>query len=206
MTTIIFGDGHLGGAIGAAIGARGEAAPVILGRPAGGRHPATRLVGADLAFEASIPNAVGANLAAALAGGCRRFVIATTGWDDARDAIDGALRADDAAAVAAPNFSFGVAAMLRLVEVAGSLFANLDDFDPYVLEWHRRGKVDRPSGTARELARRLLAVEPRKSGIAFGNDGPPAPDELEVASVRAGASPGCTSWASMRQARRSSCG
>lgn len=190
MTTMIFGGGHLGQALAAALRERGEPAPVILGRPAGGRHPAMRMAGADLVFEASIPGAVSSNVAVALACGCRRFVIATTGWDDARDAIDGALRAHDAAAVAAPNFSLGVAAMLRLVEVAGSLFAHLDDFDPFVFEWHRRGKVDRPSGTARELARRLLAADTRRNDIAFGNDGPPAPGQLEVASLRAGASPG----------------
>ena len=190
MTTLIFGDGHLGQAIAASLGARSEPPPVVLGRPADGRHPATGLVGTDLAFEASIPSAVGSNLAAALAAGCRRFVIATTGWDDARDAIDGAFRAHDAAAVASPSFSLGVAAMLRLVEAAGSLFARLDDFDPYVLEWHRRGKLDRPSGTARELARRLLEADPRRTGLATGRDGPPAPGELEVASLRAGASPG----------------
>lgn len=190
MTTIIFGDGHLGEAIAAATRARGEVSPVVLGRPSGERHPATSLAGADLAYEASIPDAVGPNVAVALAAGCRRFVIATTGWDDALHAIDGALRTHDAAAVAAPNFSLGVAALLRLVEVAGSLFASLADFDSYVIEWHRRGKLDRPSGTAQALGRRLLAVDPRKRRIATAGDGPPAPDELEIASVRAGASPG----------------
>lgn len=189
-TTVIFGDGHLGRAIEAALRDREEPAPLVLGRPESGRHPAGSLVGTALAFEASVPGAVAANLAAALAGGCRRFVIATTGWDDASDSIDAALRAHDAAAVAAPNFSLGVAALLRLVDAAGALFARLDGFDPYVVEWHRRGKVDRPSGTARELARRLLAADERKRAVAAGRDGPPAPDELEVASVRAGASPG----------------
>ncbi|HXG26967.1 MAG TPA: dihydrodipicolinate reductase C-terminal domain-containing protein, partial [Candidatus Binatia bacterium] len=190
MTTLIFGGGHLGRAIAAAIRDRGEPAPVVLGRPASGGHAATDLLGADLVFEASIPEAVASNVATALAAGCRRFVIATTGWDDARAAVDAALRAHDAAAVAASNFSFGVAALLRLVEAAGLLFSRIDGCDPYVLEWHRRGKLDRPSGTARALASRLLAVDPRKTGIARPTDGPPAPDELEVASVRAGASPG----------------
>ncbi len=190
MPTIIFGDGHLGEAIAAATRARGLGSPIVLGRPANGQHPATPLLGADLAYEASVPGAVTSNVATALAAGCRRFVIATTGWDEARDALDEALVAHDAAAVAAPNFSFGVAALLRLVEIAGSMYARLDEADPYVVEWHRRGKLDRPSGTALALARRLLAVDLRKRRIATAGDGPPAPDELEVASVRAGASPG----------------
>ena len=190
MTTLIFGNGYLGQAIAAQIGARGDPAPTVLGRPADGRHAAAQLIGVDLAFDASRPDAVGTNVATALAGGCRRFVIATTGWDDGRGALEDALRDHDAAAVAAPNFSLGVAGLLRLVDLAGSLFSRVDGFDPYVLEWHRRGKADRPSGTAREIARRLLAVDPRKRAIAIANGHPPADDELEVVSLRAGASPG----------------
>lgn len=190
MTTLILGGGHLGQAIAGQIRARGETAPTILGRPADGRHATGRLVGFDLAYEASRADAVCTNLAGVLAGGCRRFVIATTGWDDDRVAVDDVLRAHGAAAVAAPNFSLGVAGLLRLVDQAGALFARFDGFDPYVFEWHRRGKADRPSGTAREIARRLLAVDPRKQAIAQPSGGPHAADELEVVSLRAGASPG----------------
>ena len=190
MTTLIFGDGHLGQAIAAQIGARGEPAPTVLGRPPEGRHAPARLVGVDLAYDASRADAVGTNIATALAGGCRDFVIATTGWDEGRAALEAALRDHDAAAVAAPNFSLGVAGLLRLVDLAGSVFARVQGFDAYVLEWHRRGKADRPSGTAREIARRLLAVDPRKRAIAVSNGSPPAADELEVVSLRAGASPG----------------
>jgi 4-hydroxy-tetrahydrodipicolinate reductase len=190
MTTLIFGNGHLGQAIAAQIAARGDPAPIVLGRPLDGRHAPGRLLGVDLAFDASRADAVGPNVAAALAGGCRRFVIATTGWDDGRAGLENALRDHGAAAVAAPNFSLGVAGLLRLVDLAGSVFARVQGFDPYVLEWHRRGKADRPSGTARELACRLLAVDPRKRTIAVSNGAPPADDELEVVSLRAGASPG----------------
>ena len=58
------------------------------------------------------------------------------------------MRDHGATAVAASNFSLGVALFGRLVETAVALFGPLDDFDPYLLEWHRRGKRDRPSGTA----------------------------------------------------------
>ena len=121
-----------------------------------------------------------ANLAAALDAGCRRFVIATTGWTAARPDIDAILREHGAAAVAASNFSIGVVLFGRLVEAAVGLFGPLDAFDPYLLEWHRRSKRDRPSGTALDLARRITDAHPR---LADAGD-------LEVASVRAGASPG----------------
>ena len=68
----------------------------------------------------------------------------------------------------------------RLVDAAVALFGRLDDFDPYLVEWHRRAKLDRPSGTARDLAGRIVD----------GHPGLSQPDDLEVVSIRAGSSPG----------------
>ena len=187
MDTIIFGNGNLGRAIAAALVTRGEAAPRIVGRPRGEGRAAT-LAGVTLAFEASRPDAVAANVMAALDAGCRRFVIATTGWDDDRAPVAAALVARGAAAVAAPNFSLGVAIYLRLVETAGASMARLAPvapFDPFVVEWHRRGKLDRPSGTAREIVRRLEGSD--RSGRPTRAT---SPSEIEVAVVRAGSSPG----------------
>jgi 4-hydroxy-tetrahydrodipicolinate reductase len=183
--TIIFGNGALGRAVEAALDAAGgqdrPASPVrVLGRPASGRHAPDDLVGADLLIEASRPDAVVANLAAGLEAGARRAVIATTGWQDDQARVESLLGEYGAAAVAAPNFSLGVVLFARLVESAVGLFGALDAFDPYLVEWHRRSKRDRPSGTALDLARRIVAGHPRLAGV----------DDLEVASVRAGASPG----------------
>jgi 4-hydroxy-tetrahydrodipicolinate reductase len=191
MDTLIFGDGHLGRAIAGALAERGEPAPTVLGRPVSGRHAAADLPAADVVFEASRAGAVLANLRAAAGAGTRRFVIATTAWDADVGDVDDLLLAHRATAVAAPNLSLGVALFGRLVERATTLFGPFEDVDPYVLEWHRRSKADRPSGTARDLARRILATHPRKRRLtAPGSDDPPAPDELELAVLRAGASPG----------------
>jgi 4-hydroxy-tetrahydrodipicolinate reductase len=91
--------------------------------------------------------------------------------------------------VAAANFSLGVTLFERLVDAAVDLFGPFAAYDPYVVEWHRRTKPDRPSGTAGELARRIVARHPAKRIVSVAT-GPPAPDELEVVAVRAGASPG----------------
>jgi 4-hydroxy-tetrahydrodipicolinate reductase len=191
MTRItIIGDGGLGRASEAAFRARGDDVASV-GRPTGGRHDPGRFAGVDLVVEASHGDAVAANVTAALDGGCRRLVIATTGWsaDEARVAT--LLHERGAAAVAAPNFSLGVVLFGRLVDAAVELFGPLSAYDPYLVEWHRRTKHDRPSGTAAELARRIVAGHPGKSTIGPRDvDGPPGPDALEVVSVRAGASPG----------------
>ncbi|MES2211067.1 MAG: dihydrodipicolinate reductase C-terminal domain-containing protein [Chloroflexota bacterium] len=179
MQTMIFGNGALGWAVAAAASDRGERTP-ILGRPAMGRHDPAALHGADLVIEASCGPAVRGNVTAALEAGVRRFVIATTGWSNERDEVDAALLAQRASAVVAPNFSLGVALFARLVETATDLFGAVDAFDPYLVEWHRRSKADRPSGTALELAGRIATRHP---GLASAAD-------LETVSIRAGASPG----------------
>jgi len=186
-TMLILGDGALGRAVDAAALARGRAEPRrpvrtvrLVGRPPGGRHDPTKLAGASLIVEASRGDAVATNLAAGLDAGCRDFVIATTGWAADRARVESLLADHGAMAVATSNFSLGVVLFGRLVEAAVDLFGPLDAFDPYLVEWHRRSKRDRPSGTATDLARRIAAHHPRLM----------TPDDLEVVSVRAGESPG----------------
>ena len=179
MHTTILGDGHLGWAVANAAAARGERTPV-LGRPAGRRHDPASLAGTGCLVDASRGDAVAANVSAGLDAGVRRFVIATTGWSDDRAAVEAMLRASGAAAVVSPNFSLGVALFGRLVETAAALFGGVDGFDPYLVEWHRRAKVDRPSGTALDLASRLATHHPTMATA----------DDLELVSIRAGASPG----------------
>lgn len=174
-TTIVLGDGALGRTVEAALKARGDAVAVI-GRPAAGRHDPATFPLADVAIDASRAGAVAANIDAALAAGCRRLVIATTGWQADADRIGAALRRAGAAAIVAPNLALGAALFLRLVDEAARLAAAVGGFEPSVLEWHRRAKADRPSGTAREIVRRLATELPIEID--------------EVAVIRSGSMPG----------------
>ena len=177
-TTIVLGDGGLGHAVAEGVTERGGEVRV-LGRPASGVHEAAAFVGATLVVEASRGSSVLPNVRAAVDGGARRFVIATTAWDADRDEVQAILRRSGAGAVAAPNFSLGVALFTRLVDAAVGLFGRVEAFDPYLLEWHRRTKADRPSGTAAMLAGRIVDAHPRATS-----------ETLEVVSVRAGSAPG----------------
>ena len=189
MQLAILGDGGLGRAVHDAASTGGHGVR-IFGRPSSGRHLPGLLRGADVVIEASRPDQVVPNVMAALDGGCRRLVIATTGWATDRREVDDLLRERDAVAVVASNFSLGVALFGRLVDAAVDLYGALPEFDPFLLEWHRRAKADRPSGTAADLARRIAERHPTKHRVAQAQTAPPAPDELEVVSLRAGASPG----------------
>jgi 4-hydroxy-tetrahydrodipicolinate reductase len=174
-TTIVLGDGPLGRAVGDALRGRGDAVHV-LGRPVGGRHDPTIVGRADVVVDASRAEAVATNVEASLDAGCRSFVIATTGWQADADRVAGALRRAGGVAVVAPNLALGAALFLRLVDEAARLAAALGGFEPSVMEWHRRSKADRPSGTAREIVRRLAAELPI--------------DLDEVAVLRSGSMPG----------------
>jgi 4-hydroxy-tetrahydrodipicolinate reductase len=119
---------------------------------------------------------VASNVTVALAAGVRRFVVATTGWNDDRDRVAAAVERVGGTAVVAPNLALGAALFLRLVDEAARLAASLGGFEPSVVEWHRRTKADRPSGTAREIVRRI--------------GGSLAIDVEDVAVVRSGSMPG----------------
>ena len=184
MQILVYGPGRLGLAVARAARDGGWAATVI-GRPAPGatREPAPR---ADVVVEASAGPAVAANLAHALAGGSRRFVLGASAWDADTARVRSQLLDHGATAVVAPNLALGAAIFLRLAEQAAAMYARAG-FEPSIVEWHRRGKADRPSGTARHIARRITAVDPRWAGPDAERDARPS---LEVAGIRAGAAPG----------------
>ncbi len=189
MDAVILGDGPLGLAIAAALVERGDRARV-LGRPRGGHHDPADLAGADVSIDASRGDAVAANVSDVLAAGGRRLVIGTTAWDADRQPVADLLRNHAAAAVVAPNLALGMALFGRLVDDAVARLGTLAAWDPYLVEWHRRGKADRPSGTARALAARITAAHPRVSRVADPAAQRAEPDALEVFGIRAGANPG----------------
>lgn len=185
MHLLIYGPGRLGGAIALAAADAGWL-PTMVDRPDvdGGRAAAPL---ADVVVEASAGPAVAANVAHALAAGNRRFVLAASAWDGDLPRVRSMLFEHDAAAVVAPNLALGAALFLRLIDQAAAMYGRAGGFEPSIVEWHRRGKADRPSGTARHIARRITAADPRWAGPDEAGDPRPA---LEVVGIRAGVAPG----------------
>lgn len=193
MRALLLGAGNMGRAIGAALTARGDTVVAMLGRDATGTDPAT-LRPVDAAFQFTHADAVltGGRLAADA--GARVLVIGTSGWveDEAtRTAIDELGRDAGMRIVVGPTFSVATVLFTRIAAEAARLFGRHPDFDPYVLEHHRRTKPDRPSGTAFALANAMLPHlrSKRRARLPEGQ-GAPDPETLEVVALRAGASPG----------------
>ena len=89
------------------------------------------------------PDAVGANVRAAVAAGVPS-VVGTTGWDveEFRDA--------PVTVFYAPNFALGAVLMMRFAAEAAQHFERAE-----IVELHHSGKLDAPSGTAKLTAERM---------------------------------------------------
>lgn len=102
------------------------------------------VAGADVAVDFTRPDAVEANVAAALAGRVP-VVIGTTGFDQA--AVDRDARAAGVPCFFAPNFALGAVLMMRFAAEAARHFPRAE-----IVELHAETKLDAPSGTAKATA------------------------------------------------------
>ena len=114
-------------------------------------------------------------------------VVGTTGWYDDLPQVKSWVKEHGAALLYAPNFSLGVALMVRAIRGSLSLLNKLEEYDPYVHEVHHRRKLDSPSGTGLMLAEELLANIDRKHEISVETQhGKISPNVLHVSSTRVG--------------------
>ena len=113
-----------------------------------------RLVGlqaAEVMVDFTVPEAVEANVAAAIARGLP-CVIGTTGFDQGR--MDGLARSAGIACFHAPNFALGAVLMMRFAKEAATHMPRAE-----IVELHNEAKKDAPSGTAKATAA-LIGGEP----------------------------------------------
>ena len=146
--------------------------------------------GAEGVIEFSHPTAVMGNIQALLPTRLP-LVVGTTGWTD-READVAALAAScGGTLMRSANFSIGVNLFYKIVQEAASLVSNFSEYDVAVWEMHHNQKADSPSGTALEIARRVMAGDTRKTELvtdAFHER--PAASQLHVSSTRCGTVPG----------------
>jgi len=136
-------------------------------------HELVDLDAAEAMVDFTVPDAVEANVGAALERGISS-VIGTTGFDQAR--VDAMARERGLACFHAPNFAFGAVLMMRFAREAAAHMPRAA-----IVELHNEAKKDAPSGTAKATAE-LLGGEPtihsvRLPGLVahqevlFGGDG-----------------------------------
>ena len=98
----------------------------------------------DVLIDFTIASATAANVEVCAQAG-RKMIIGTTGLGEEEKKRLGEL-ASNIAVVFATNFSIGVNATFKLLEVATQIFGESVDIE--IIEAHHRHKVDAPSGTA----------------------------------------------------------
>ena len=140
----------------------------------------------DVLVDFSSPQALDANLHAAIGAGIP-LVIGTTGLEERHHgAIDDAARA--VAVLQTGNTSLGVTLLAHLVRAAAERLG--PDWDIEILEMHHRRKVDAPSGTAATLGEILLEVRnQQKDALRHGREGivgARTDEEIGMHSLRGG--------------------
>lgn len=150
---------------------------------------------ADGVIEFTHPASVMSNIMAVVPTGIP-LVVGTTGWKDRLPEVEELVRLNRSSLLHASNFSIGVNLFYRMVSEAARLMSAFEEYDVALFEAHHNQKADSPSGTALDLARRILANTPRKDKLVVDTfDRKPEPGELHLASVRLGAVPGThTVW------------
>ncbi len=119
------------------------------------------------------------------------LVVGSTGWNDKMDEVASLAAKTGGTIMHSANFSIGVNMFYRIVEEAAKLMNSFSEYDVAVWEMHHNQKADSPSGTAIDIAKRVLAGCKRKTELvtdAFHSK--PEPNQLHVSSTRCGTVPG----------------
>lgn len=82
---------------------------------------------------------------------CSAAVVGTTGWEEIRQEVYDCFKDYGKTLIHANNFSIGANIYFEIVDRASKLLAQVNSYDPYILEMHHCEKKDQPSGTAKEL-------------------------------------------------------
>lgn len=146
---------------------------------------AANLNGAEVAIDFTHPTVVIANLQK-LAALKIPTVVGTTGWYEKLPEVEQLAQANQVGILYAGNFSVGVQAFYKIVENAAQLLSG-QGFDVAIHETHHTGKADAPSGTAKELATKILTNFPVKKAVMLDNAEQPIPaDKLQISASRVG--------------------
>ncbi|MGI5069993.1 4-hydroxy-tetrahydrodipicolinate reductase [Treponema pectinovorum] len=151
---------------------------------------AVKKSGAEGIIEFSHPLSVIGNLEALIPLGLP-VVVGTTGWAEKEDYIADLCAKNEGTVMRSSNFSIGVNMFYKIVEEAAKIMAEYSEYDVAVWEAHHNQKADSPSGTALEVARRIMTGNKTKTKMVFDafHEQPKA-EELHVSSTRVGFVPG----------------
>ena len=182
MKIALIGFGKMGREIDSIARAQGETVAQVF--ELGSEVRPEALAGVDVCIDFSMPEAVLANIRAAIEAKCD-IVVGTTGWYQHLPELKSAVK--ESGLLYSANFSLGMNYFFRIVKHAGDLMNRAAEYDPFIHEIHHRQKVDSPSGTALRLAQILVeAIDRKKEILGTPPEGMIGAEMLHVTSTRAG--------------------
>lgn len=119
------------------------------------------------------------------------LVVGTTGWNDKHEEVAKLAAECGGTIMTSANFSIGVNLFYKIVEEASKLISTFDEYDVATWEMHHNQKADSPSGTAIDIAKRVMGGMPKKTEIvtdAFHER--PKENQIHISSTRCGSVPG----------------
>lgn len=128
-----------------------------------------KIADSDVIIDFSQPNVVIANIENAFELNIP-IVVGTTGWDNKREEIHQLCLATNQALFVASNFSIGVNIFFEVNTLLAKLMNKYPEYHPGIEEIHHTQKLDKPSGTAIELAKQMLENIERKSEYKLDNE------------------------------------
>ncbi|QTQ11818.1 4-hydroxy-tetrahydrodipicolinate reductase [Treponema parvum] len=151
--------------------------------------------GAECVIDFSHPSAIIENIKAVLPTKIP-MIVGTTGWNNEMTEIEKFAASCGGTIMASSNFSIGVNLFYKIIEEAVKLVKEFPEYDIATWEMHHNQKADSPSGTALEIAKRILSNDPvKKELVTDAFHGKPQTEQLHVSSTRCGYTPGThTVW------------
>lgn len=147
-------------------------------------------IGPDGIIDFSSPASIMENIKALLPLGIP-LVVGTTGWKDKEEEVRELAAKVGGIIMTSANFSIGVNMFYKIITEAVKILSDYSEYDISTWEAHHSQKLDSPSGTALEIAKRIIDNNPVKDTMVFDAfHNKPEANQLHVSSTRCGNIPG----------------
>jgi 4-hydroxy-tetrahydrodipicolinate reductase len=134
---------------------------VILDNPADWNSNLHNISGSDVIIDFTQPDAIQNNILQAFKLNIP-MVVGTTGWNHLKAEIRRICQANNHALFVASNFNIGVNIFYEINSLLAGYMNQYDEYSIQIEETHHTQKLDKPSGTAIELANQIIDQIQRK--------------------------------------------
>lgn len=146
-----------------------------------------QIASSDVIMDFSQPDVVVSNIKQAFTLSIP-IVVGTTGWDQKKKEIYQKCITEKQSLFIASNFSIGVNIFFEINTLLAKFMEHYPEYHPSIEEVHHTQKLDKPSGTAIELAKQMLEQLSRKSKYTLDEEIDPS--DLKILSKRIEDTPG----------------